>query len=94
MLGQDTGYHERPSKWLLQFVQIKARTVPQLGNVNIRSVITKFDSMYSRSAIINRCAASHWREAKGPQVCGGNLGECRKEARKNLGTKKKKCRNP
>jgi hypothetical protein len=40
---------------------------------------------FSRSAIFNRCAAAHWCDAKGPQVCYENLREGRKEGRKNVG---------
>jgi hypothetical protein len=42
----------------------------------------------SRSAICNRCAASHRCDAKGPQVCRGSLEEGRKEAWKKSRDKK------
>jgi hypothetical protein len=39
------------------------------------------------AAIFNLCAAAHWCEAKGRQMCRRNLGEGRKEARKKLRNK-------
>jgi hypothetical protein len=42
----------------------------------------------SISAIFNRCAAAHWCDAKGPQVCGGSLGKGRKKREKNWGITK------
>jgi hypothetical protein len=82
ILGQDTSYpeifHGIPSSFQenteILFDYVMTVFFQTLFN---SLVILPSDAVQSRSAIFNRCAA------KGPQMCGGSLGEGRKEARKN-----------
>jgi hypothetical protein len=71
--------HNRYEKRLFIGLQVHSASDTRTRN---RKNISNYTSQ-SKAAIFNRCAAAHRCDAKGPQVCGGSLGEGRKEAIKN-----------
>jgi hypothetical protein len=82
-------FRDQYIQFIVKAYEYFERQKHRLENIkmNIKETVLMMGTV-SRSAILNRCAAVYWCDAKGPKVCRGSLGEGRKERRKNLRNKK------